>query len=214
MAQKPRTIHPSDAQDERLASLPLAAAYTYAYLPTVLDDEGRAKDQPAVFNGYLWPLRADDHPTSAMIEDVDALVEAGLMCRYSVEGHAYLHDPRWKVRQKIARPVASTLPGCPTHNKTFDEVVVETLGKVSDQVKAFVGGAATNIDEAKVRDSLARIVEDVAFVVDPERASSYGQKVREFFTKATRPEPPATDTTMNGKNVWKKATEQPPPDGS
>ena len=27
-----------------------------------LDDEGRAKDQPAVLNGYLWPLRADAHP--------------------------------------------------------------------------------------------------------------------------------------------------------
>jgi hypothetical protein len=58
MAQKSRTIHPADAQDERLANLPLSAAYTYAYLPTILDDEGRAKDQPSVFNGYLWPLRA------------------------------------------------------------------------------------------------------------------------------------------------------------
>src|SRR5205823_14840453 len=90
MAQKSRTIHPADAQDERLANLPLSAAYTYAYLPTILDDEGRAKNQPSVFNGYLWPLRADTHTTDAMISDIGALVGAGLLCRYSVGGQDYL----------------------------------------------------------------------------------------------------------------------------
>jgi hypothetical protein len=212
MVQKPRTVHPGDAQDERLANLPLSAAYTYAYLPTVLDDQGRAKDQPAVLNGYLWPLRDDEHPTDAMVSDIDALVEAGLLCRYSVGDQAYLHDPNWKARQKAARPIPSLLPGCPNHDKSYDEIIADTLNKVAEQVNTFLGGAATSIDEAKIRDSVARIVEDVTFLVDPEKAASYGQKVRGFFSKTTRPagEQPAPDGSGNGKNPWHDSTDQPP----
>ena len=209
MTQKPRTIHPADAQDERLAAVPLSAAYTYAYLPTVLDDDGRRKDQPAVVNGYLWPLRADEHPVDAMISDLDALVGAGLVCRYTVDGQDYLHDPRWRDRQKTARPIPSTLPGCPAHDRTFDDILSETLSKVSAQVNHFVGAARANIDEAEIRDSVARIVEDVTFLVDPAKAAAYGQKVRGFFTTGahhateppTTPQPPKTTTSTNGKRT-------------
>jgi hypothetical protein len=213
VAQKSRTIHPADAQDERLANLPLSVAYTYAYLPTILDDEGRAKDQPSVFNGYLWPLRADAHPTEAMIDDINALVGAGLLCRYSVDGQNFLHDPAWKGRQKIARPIPSAIPGCPTHNKTFDEVVVDTLRKVSEQVNTFIGTAATGLDEAKIRESVARIVEDVTLVVDPDRAASYGQKLRGFLTKTIPPgrELPAPGTGGNGKGAGTDTAGEPPP---
>jgi len=221
MAQKPRTIHPDDAQDERLASLPLSAAYTYAYLPTVLDDEGRARYQPAVLNGYLWPLRAEEHPVATMSADLDALVDARLVCRYAVDGQDYVHDPRWKQRQKIARPVPSSLPGCPIHNKTFDDVIAETVTKVSDQVTSVVGSAASNIDKAKIRDSVARIVEDVTFLVDPDKAASYGQKVRGFFTRtgagtgtgAAGPAggPTTGRTSANGRTAPQDAPGQLPP---
>jgi hypothetical protein len=221
MAQKPRTIHPGDAQDERLANLPLSAAYTYAYLPTVLDDEGRARFQPAVFNGYLWPLRADEHPTEAMTADLDALAGAGLLCRYSVEGQDYVHDPNWKARQKTARPAPSTLPGCAVHEKSLDEVVQDTLGKVSDQLNSFLATASSSIDEAKVRDSVARIVEDVTFLVDPEKAAAYGQKVRGFLSRGIRAGdrpagpsqssgPASADGPGNGRSTWRDATDQPP----
>jgi hypothetical protein len=208
MTQRPRTIHPADAQDGRLATVPLSAAYTYAYLPTVLDDDGRRKDQPAVLNGYLWPLRADEHPIDAMISDLDALAGAGLICRYTVDGQPYLHDPRWRARQKSARPIPSALPGCPKHERTFDDVLSETLSKVTAQVNHFVGAARTNIDEAEIRDSIARIVEDVTFLVDPEKAAAYGQKVRGFFTKgAHQPNeprttrPPTPEPGANGKTA-------------
>jgi hypothetical protein len=211
MMQKSRTIHPGDAQDDRLAALPLSTAYTYAYLPTVFDDEGRAKDQPPVFNGYLWPLRADEHPTEAMVSDITALVDAGLLCRYTVGGQGYLHDPNWKTRQKISRPVPSALPTCPTHDKAFEDVVGETFSKISEQVGAFLGTAASSIDQEKIRDSVVRIVEDVTFLVDPSKAASYGQKVREFFTKANRPSdrPPSSDASGNGKSDWSDTTDKP-----
>ena len=193
MPQKPRTVHPGDAQDERLAALPLSAAYTYAHLPTVLDDEGRAKDQPAVLNGYLWPLRADAHPTDAMEADLAGLVAAGLLCRYEVTGLAYLHDPNWKARHKVARPMPSTLPPCPAHDRAFDEAVGETLGRFAEQVNAFVGGkmGGVHIDETKVRDTFARVVEDVTYLLDPEKAAAYGQKVRAMFTRG--PDEPGDD---------------------
>lgn len=183
MPQKLRSIHPDDAQDERLAALPLAAAHTYAYLPTVLDDEGRAKDQPAVLNGYLWPLRADDHPTAAMETDLAALAEAGLICRYSVHKRPYLHDPRWRSRHKLMRPLHSTLPPCPEHDKTFDEAVTETVGRFADQVSAAVGTAASHLDQKRIQDSVARLVEDVTYLVDPEKAVANGQKVRNLFNR-------------------------------
>lgn len=184
MAQKHRSIHPEDAQDERLAALPLATAHTYVYLPTVLDDEGRAKDQAAVLNGYLWPLRADDHPTAAMEDDLAALDQAGLICRYEVTGRPYLHDPRWKTRHKLTRPTPSTLPPCPEHEKGFDEAVTETLGRFADQVNLVVGVAASHIDQKRFQDSFARLVEDVTYLVDPEKAVANGQKVRNLFSRA------------------------------
>ncbi|WP_028984980.1 hypothetical protein [Sporichthya polymorpha] len=197
MPQKPRSIHPDDAQDERLAALDLETAFTYAYLPTVLDDEGRAKDAPAVLNGFLWPLRADAHPTAAMERDLAALDEAGLVCRYEVAGRPYLHDPRWKTRHKLVRPTPSTLPPCPEHEKSFDEVVTETVGRIAEGVTAAVEVAGSRIDQKRISDSLARLVEDVTYLVDPEKAVVNGQKVRKMFQRKngevedTGPEPGA-----------------------
>jgi hypothetical protein len=197
MPQKLRTIHPDDAQDERLAALPLETAHTYAYLPTVLDDEGRAKDQPAVLNGYLWPLRADAHPTEAMEADLAALAEAGLICRYEVTGRPYLHDPRWKTRHKLTRPTPSTLPPCAEHEKSFDEAVTETLGRFAEQVNSMVGVAASHIDQKRIQDSVARLVEDVTYLVDPEKAVPNGQKVRNLFNRA-KVEGARSDEPRNG----------------
>lgn len=219
MAQKPRTVHPDDAQDERLAQLPLTAAHTYVYLPTVLDDEGRAKDQPAVLNGYLWPLRADDHPTEAMESDLQALAEAGLICRYSVEGGNYLHDPAWRSRQRPDRPDRSALPPCPNHDTAFEDAVADTFSRVSEQVNALLGAASSRVDQARFRDTVARLVEDVTFPVDPEKATSYGQKIREFLggTSGTAEPPgdrPAGDDVLADLEAaddaaWGEVTDDP-----
>lgn len=212
MTQQRRTVHLGDAQDERLAQLPLTAAYTYAYLPTVLDDAGRAKDQPAVLNGYLWPLRADEHGTDAMAADLDALASEGLICRYTVGETAYLHDPAWRTRQRADRPEPSTLPPCPTHETGMDDVVGETLRRLSDQIGSFVGSAAASFDETKVRDAVSRAVEDVTFMIDPEKAAAFGEKVREFFGEPSSqaPEPmPEDDADLADGDVWHEVTDRP-----
>ncbi|SDU66648.1 hypothetical protein [Jiangella alkaliphila] len=181
MAHSPRTIQPGDVQDERVAGLPLAAAYTWAYLPTVLDDEGRAVDNAAVVNGRLWALRFDEHPTTAMADDLEALATEGLICRYAVDGQGYLHDPAWRRRQRLVRPVKSALPRCPVHDSGIREFVGDTITSVQDQVSSILGGAATNAGTTKVRDTVARLVEDVTFPVDPSKAASYGQRIRDFL---------------------------------
>ncbi|TDD65153.1 hypothetical protein E1262_26220 [Jiangella aurantiaca] len=181
MAHSPRTIQPGDVQDERVARLPLTAAYTWAYLPVVLDDDGRAVDNAAVVNGRLWPLRFDEHPTTAMADDLDALADEGLVCRYVVDGQAYLHDPAWRRRQRLIRPVRSALPRCPVHDSGIREFVDDTITSVQDQVSSILGGAATSAGTTKVRDTVARIVEDVTFPVDPSKAAAYGQRIRDFL---------------------------------
>lgn len=207
MAHQPRTIHPDDIQDERLAQVPLSAAYTYAYLPTVLDDTGRAKDQPAVLNGYLWPLRADEHGTAAMASDLEALVDAGLLCRYSVGERSYIHDPEWRTRQSISRPTPSTLPPCPTHDAATEDLIGDTLRKVSDQLNAFLGSARGSFDENSLRDAVTRTVEDVTFLIDPEKAATYGRKVREFLGEATQQQ--TRDDSVPEVTVWDDVTDDP-----
>ncbi|WP_157553343.1 hypothetical protein [Jiangella gansuensis] len=218
MAQSPRTIQAGDIQDERVAGLPLTAAYTYAYLPAVLDDDGRAVDQPAVLNGMLWPLRIDEHPAAFMAADLTALADAGLICRYTVEGRDYLHDPAWRRRQRPVRPERSVLPRCPTHESGLRELVGDTLSSVSDQVGSVIGGAAANVGQSRVRDAMARIVEDVTFPVDPEKAASYGQRVREFLSggDATQ-EPERRDASGRSEPLPAAGTasvETPPDDDS
>jgi hypothetical protein len=181
MAHSPRTIQSGDVQDERVARLSLAAAYTWAYLPTVLDDDGRAVDNAAVVNGRLWALRFDEHPTTAMADDLEALATEGLICRYAVDGQSYLHDPAWRRRQRLVRPVKSALPRCPVHDSGIREFVGDTLTSVQDQVSSILGGAATSAGTTKVRDTVARLVEDVTFPVDPSKAAAYGQRIRDFL---------------------------------
>jgi len=181
--EKIRSVHLDDARDERLAALPLSAALTWVYLPTALDDEGRTKDQPAVLNGQLWPLRADDHPTSAMDADLAALAGAGLLCRYRVGEQALLHDPGWRERQKPSRATASVLAPCPLHDRSFDEAFVESMSRFTEQVNSFVGAATSRIDSKRIEDSVTRLVEDITYLMDPEKAAAKGQKVRKIFEK-------------------------------
>ncbi len=198
MAHSSRTIDPGDPQDERVADLSMSAAYTYAYLPLALDDDGRAKDHAAVFNGRLWPLRADTHPTSAMADDLAELAAAGLVCRYTVDGVDYVHDPEWRRRQKLDRPMRSSWPRCPEHDSPFDDIAA-TLGRVPEQLSSAFGSAANRIDTARLGSAFARVVEDVTFPVDPGKAANYGQRLRDYLagqTEASDTAEPSDESTV------------------
>ena len=190
MEPKPRLIHPGDPQDERLAGLALSAAYTYAYLPTVLDDAGRGRDQPALLNGRLWPLRADEHPTTAMAADLAGLAEAGLVCRYTVGGQPYLHLPEWADRQVSAsgETASSDLPACPVHEagaelgaggveETIRESVAPDAGERVGQMPG-LGGV-----EDVLADTFGRVSEQVSAFLDEAAASFDEARIRDTLAR-------------------------------
>lgn len=189
MQPKPRLIHPGDPQDERLAGLALSAAYTYAYLPTVLDDAGRGRDQPALLNGRLWPLRADEHPTTAMAADLAGLAEAGLVCRYTVGGQPYLHLPEWAERQVSAsgEPVSSNLPACPVHEPgaelgagRIDETVHEVVGPDAGER---VGQPGPERVEDVLADTFGRVSEQISAFLDEAAASFDEARIRDTLAR-------------------------------
>ena len=109
-----RTIKPDAFRSESLAEVSLSAERTFFGLLTEVDDSGRAKCNYAVLNGALWSLRTD-HSARDMQNDLDELVEAGLVCRYQVDGRLLLHIPSFKDHQVINRPTKSRLAPCTEH---------------------------------------------------------------------------------------------------
>jgi hypothetical protein len=94
----------------------------------------------------------------------------------------------------------------------MDDIVGDTLRKLSDQISSFVGSATSNLDETKIRDAVSRAVEDVTFMIDPEKAASFGQKIREFFGEPSAPprEPVRDeDTELGDGDVWYEVTDRP-----
>lgn len=114
-----RTVKPDTFRSETLSEVSLAAERTFIGLWTEVDDEGRIRERPAVINGALWSLRTD-HTVRDLEDDLDELQaagavdgEAGLICRYEINGTKYIHLPSWKEHQRVNRPTPSRLPACP-----------------------------------------------------------------------------------------------------
>ncbi|MFP8959323.1 hypothetical protein ACLIYP_01940 [Streptomyces nanhaiensis] len=111
-----RTIKPEAFVSESLAEVSVNAERTFFGLLTQADDHGRFRDNAAIINGLLWPLRAEHTPVHAE-EDLHQLAEAGLICRYTgCDGRRYLHVVTWFEHQKIDKPSQSRLPSCPLHH--------------------------------------------------------------------------------------------------
>lgn len=107
-----RTIKPDAFRSETLSEVSLAAERTFLGLLTEVDDQGRIKERPAVLNGALWALRPE-HTVREMERDLEDLHAVGLVCRYQIGTVRYLHVPTFAQHQRVNRPTASQLPGCP-----------------------------------------------------------------------------------------------------
>jgi hypothetical protein len=113
-----RSIKPQAFTSESLATRSVAARWTFAGLWTYCDDDGYGKADPRLIKGQLWPL--DDDVTSKDVAGyLDELADASdpLICRYEVEGRAYLHVLSWE-HQSIQKKTKSRLPPCPLHQPT------------------------------------------------------------------------------------------------
>lgn len=95
-----------------VASMPIAARYAFVNLWSYLDDEGRGKDNAVLLKAHLWPL--DDGYTVRKVEaDLLRWVEAGMVCRYTVESLSFLHCPKWTTWQSINHKTPVRIPPCP-----------------------------------------------------------------------------------------------------
>jgi hypothetical protein len=111
-----RTIKPEAFISESLAEVSVNAERTFFGLLTQADDQGRFRDNAAIINGLLWPLRAE-HTAVHAEDDLQQLADAGLICRYTgCDGRRYLHVATWGEHQKIDKPSQSRLPSCPVHH--------------------------------------------------------------------------------------------------
>ena len=117
-----RTIKPEAFQSDTLSGLSVESERTFLALLTQADDVGRFRDQPAVLNGAIWPLRPD-HTVRDMEYDLSELVRVGIGCRYEVGDRKYMHIPSFLDHQRINRPTASKIPACPVHDQV--SVVVD-----------------------------------------------------------------------------------------
>jgi hypothetical protein len=188
--QKPRLIHPWEAERGPLARLALSTQRTYTHLRTRLDDSGRVEDDPVLLNALLWP-HTREHSPDDLESELDQLTAAGLVCRYTVGGARYVHQPDWATAQKPSRPVPSQVPPCPLHDRSLDVRVEETLGRVLDGVNDVLADLGSrieaNLDEDKLRSTAARIAEDITFLIAPEQAARIGEKIRGFGRAQRRP---------------------------
>ncbi|MDT3395280.1 hypothetical protein RKE29_01215 [Streptomyces sp. B1866] len=115
-----RTIKPEAFHSESLAEVSVHAERTFLGLLTQADDQGRFRDNAAIINGLLWPLRAE-HTAVHAEDDLQQLADAGLICRYTgCDGRRYLHVVTWHEHQKIDKPSQSRLPACPAHHHATD----------------------------------------------------------------------------------------------
>lgn len=111
-----RTIKPEAFVSESLAEVSVNAERTFFGLLTQADDQGRFRDNAAIINGLLWPLRAE-HTAVHAEDDLQQLADAGLICRYTgCDGRRYLHVSTWGEHQKIDKPSQSRLPSCQVHH--------------------------------------------------------------------------------------------------
>lgn len=103
-----RSIKPGFFRSEDVSALPMRARLTWIGLWTQCDDQGRAKDNPRLIKGDVWPL--DDVSLADIEEDLSALAANGRIARYEVDGKRYLEVANWSEHQKIDRPTKSVIP--------------------------------------------------------------------------------------------------------
>lgn len=120
MARK-RLISPEFFTSSAVNSLKIDAAMTFVGLWCYADDEGRAEDDVDLIKAAVWPRRREQ--SVRRIEGhLEALHDAGLLCRYEINGYRLLHLPSWSEHQKPSHPTSSRVAPCPIHEAPlYDE---------------------------------------------------------------------------------------------
>lgn len=94
----------------KVASWPIEVRYFWCLLWGYVDDHGKAIDNALLVKSDCFPLDPDiDHKV------IDGwlwvLADAGVIIRYTVDGHDYIAVKNWKEHQKPPHPTTDVLPG-------------------------------------------------------------------------------------------------------
>jgi hypothetical protein len=110
MARK-RMIDPAFFLSKTLNALPIPVMVTFAGIWCWADDYGRGEDDAALVAAAIWPRRKSVTERNVAAH-LDALVAAGVLCRYQAEGYEVIHVVNWDEFQKVSHPTPSRLPAC------------------------------------------------------------------------------------------------------
>lgn len=107
-------VHPEFFISDDVAALSIPARLTFIGLWCYFDDDGRGKDSAAAVRAAVWGM--DDDVTTGMVAAYLTEIEAveGI-CRYTADGHKYMHAPAWTNWQKVSHPADPRVPPCPKH---------------------------------------------------------------------------------------------------
>lgn len=100
-----RSIKPEFFTSESVGALSWGARLTFSGLWTQVDDQGRAKDNPKVFRGALWPNDEETVSSADVARFIDEMVANGMVCRYVVDGTSYLHVIKMRKHQSDRKSV-------------------------------------------------------------------------------------------------------------
>ncbi|MFE5368127.1 hypothetical protein [Streptomyces mirabilis] len=107
-----RSIKPEMRTSITVSLWPREVRYFFILLWGYLDDYGRGVDDELLIASDCFPRDRDVTPE--VIDGwLEAIAEAGPLCRYEVDGRTYLHAPNWREHQKPSHPTRSKIPPCP-----------------------------------------------------------------------------------------------------
>lgn len=167
----------------------------WAYLPLILDREGRGIDHAGWLRARLFPLR-DDVTVEMVAAAMDWYGERGMLERYAVEGRHYFCVPSFREYQgKTDREAASVIPepvrqDCESESGFGHEQVVSNSGPsqeslsnescldsdVDSDSEESLGAGAPSANETDPVKTLAAVFEQVSGIKLPQAKTKKGAR--------------------------------------
>lgn len=105
-----RSVHPDLCVSPTMAKLTAELERTFVRLLIHCDDDGRCVDNSLLIKAAIYPLH-NAMTAQRVDKDLDGLLAAGLILRYSVDGKRVIAVTSWSDYQHPQRATPSKLPG-------------------------------------------------------------------------------------------------------
>jgi hypothetical protein len=106
-----RSIKPELRTSLTATRWPREVRYFWVLLWGYLDDHGYGVDEPRLIKPDCFPLD-DDLTPDAIDKWLELIAASGSICRFTANGHRYLHAPKWADHQRPQHPAVPKHPVC------------------------------------------------------------------------------------------------------